>query len=369
MKVYTAGPCDTCGYTCGPSKTQPLAEHGLRMHSCTKNLAKAAAAQRGRQRDAAVDRTPKPCRHKHANHQHGTHACYVLDRCRCHPCSTANTTYEADRARRHAYGRFDTYADAEPVRAHVRDLVDAGIGLKRIAQVCGVAYSSLGKLIYGTATSAPSTKVTRLTAQRVLAVKVTVDTYAPGARIPNVGTKRRLQALMATGWSQTQLAHRIGMQVRNFNHLLHGKRAVTARTARNVADLYDELWDTPPTPSNHWQAGGVTRALRYAARHSFAPPMAWDDDLIDDPHATPDTGEPATTTHRGRPLADTVEDIEWYLAEIDGTATTDQVAHRLHMTRSGIQKALAPDRANRPDLLERLNRNAGLAGHGIRRTA
>ena len=30
MKTYTAGPCDTCGYAAGPSKTPALAEHGQR---------------------------------------------------------------------------------------------------------------------------------------------------------------------------------------------------------------------------------------------------------------------------------------------------------------------------------------------------
>ncbi len=262
---YTAGPCGTCGYTAGPAKTQKVAAYGLRAHSCTKQLEAQARAARGKAKRDAVDRTPKPCLHAIADHQHGTHACYVLDRCRCLPCSAANATYESTRARRHAYGRFDTYVDAQPVRAHVEHLIASGIGLKRIAEVAGVAYSSLGKLIYGTATSPPSGKVTRPTADRVLAVSVTLNTYAPGAVVPNVGTKRRLQALMAVGWSQSALARGIGMELRNFNHLVHGQRAVTAKNARAVADLYDRLWDQRPEPTDRW-ATASTGVPRGASR-------------------------------------------------------------------------------------------------------
>jgi hypothetical protein len=353
VKTYTAGPCDTCGYAAGPSKTPGLAEHGQRMHSCAKNLDKAAKRQRGLDRDAAVDRTPKPCTHTQANHVHGTHACYVLDRCRCRPCARANADYEKHRARRHAYGRFDTYTDAQPVREHVQRLMEAGVGLKRIATLAGVSQSALGKLIYGTTTRPASVKTTQPVATRILAVRLTLDTYAPGARVPNVGTKRRLQALMAIGWSQTALANSIGMEVRNFNHLLHGKRAVTAKNARAVKDLYDELWNTTPDAPTRWHAGAITRSLRYARTHGWPPPMAWDDDTLDDPQATPDTGD---TGSRGA----TVENVEWLLTEIDPVATVDQVAHRLGISVSGVQWALTRD--GRRDLLDQLLRNADLAG-------
>ena len=89
MKTYTAT-CEDCGYTT-TSKTEKLAAKGLRMHSCDKARHKAAAHARRLARSAAVDRTPKPCHHKQTEHVHGTHACYVLDRCRCTDCSAANT--------------------------------------------------------------------------------------------------------------------------------------------------------------------------------------------------------------------------------------------------------------------------------------
>lgn len=70
-----------------------------------------------------LDRTPKPCLHKQANHQHGTNACYVLDKCRCHPCAHARAAQDDWRRRQQAYGRYDKYVDAAEARRHVRSLM------------------------------------------------------------------------------------------------------------------------------------------------------------------------------------------------------------------------------------------------------
>lgn len=38
-------------------------------------------------------------------YDHGTHACYVQDHCRCDDCTRANRDYERNRIRQKAYGR------------------------------------------------------------------------------------------------------------------------------------------------------------------------------------------------------------------------------------------------------------------------
>jgi hypothetical protein len=72
----------------------------------------------------SVDRTPKPCQHPRANHQHGTRLAYMLDRCRCLPCSAANSAYETRRVQLKAYGRGTPtgLVDATPARTHVEKL-------------------------------------------------------------------------------------------------------------------------------------------------------------------------------------------------------------------------------------------------------
>jgi len=109
-----------------------------------------------------------------------------------------------------------------------------------------------------------------------------------------VGTRRRLQALVAFGYPRCYLADRIGMLPSNFGRLLSDSNSqVLAITARKVVALFDELSATP---------GPSSRARKDGARRGWAVPMAWDDDTIDDPLAAPDRGVEVMITF-----------TEWYL--------------------------------------------------------
>lgn len=370
MSTVHVGSCGDCGFRTKPT-TEARAAYGLSRHSCDRHRAKVAGTARHQARLASVDRTPKPCLHKQASHEHGSYSAYVLDLCRCRPCANANRDYERDRQRQQAYGRWNGYVDAEPARRHVQSLLDAGMGLKRIIAVGGTNSGQLWKLMYGKTrpdgTRTPSKRIKPDVEQRILAIRLDL---ADGAKAPNVGTYRRVQALVACGWSMSKISARLGISRANFTPVAHGTRDVTVKTARDVAALYDELWNTEPPRDGHRDRIAYSRAVNYAAANGWAPPLAWDDDAIDDPCATPDLGETdGLITGRGRPAQHIAEDVEWLLS-LDGIATTDQIANRLGISRSGIQKALAPDRANRPDLLATLNRNAELAGQTVtRRTA
>ena len=150
------------------------ARYWFSRHSCRKQEEAMLRAALAEERAAAVDRTPKPCHHKQANHQHGTRACYVLDRCRCTPCATANTASENERNRLKAYGRYHRYVDAYPLRLHVQELREAGMGLKTIAERSGVAHGALWKLMYGKrqpdGSQTPSRRVLRQTAEKLYAL-------------------------------------------------------------------------------------------------------------------------------------------------------------------------------------------------------
>lgn len=287
--------CGDCGYARAYRSTA-MADYHHPKHSCAKELTKQAAHRRGRARRAAVDRTPKPCLHKIAEHQHGTHACYTLDACRCPPCAAAETVYERRRIRDRAYGR-EAFVDAAPARDHARALMAAGMGLKRIVVVSGVAQGTLWKLLYGKrkpdGTKTPSKRITRETETRLLAVEVNLSTLAAGAPIDATGTHRRVQALVTIGWSLTKVGQLVDMDCGNFWSMMQRPR-VTAGHARAIADLYERLWNTPPPQDTHHEKISASRARRYAADRGWLPPLAWDDDTIDDPNATPagDTAEP-----------------------------------------------------------------------------
>lgn len=210
--------------------------------------------------------------------QHGQRGTYVKG-CRCDQCRASNTEYARMRSRRVAYATFDqslaTLLDSAPVRAHLAQLRAAGLGRRTIADKSGVAQTVIDRLL-GLSRSRPARRVRPDTERRILSV--TVEDLANSAVVDGTGTARRLQALVAIGWTQHELARRIGWTPANLCSLMHARRPVTAATARRVAGLYDELSMTPASSS---------RARSTARRNGWVPPLAWDDDDIDDPSFAP----------------------------------------------------------------------------------
>lgn len=235
-----------------------------------------------------IDRAPKPCLHKRANHEHGSYACYVLDRCRCLPCCFASSEYDRQLKRRNAYGRSN-YVDAAPARAHVATLMAAGVGLKQIVKKSGIPQGALWKLVYGKkrpdGTQTPSRRITRQNEDRLLALDPSDRTLlADGARVDPTGTRRRLQALACLGWSINRLADESGLDRQRLDHALHGGQAVVS-TVTAVVALYERLWDQPAPARDHREKIAAARAINRARNEGWAPPAAWDDDTIDDPAA------------------------------------------------------------------------------------
>lgn len=242
---------------------------------------------------ATTDGPVRDCTCPVANHVHGTRTAYVVDKCRCRPCRDAAAAAERHRTRQIAYGRWEPYVDAQPAREHVKLLSEQGMGWKRVAEKAGIQSSTVRKLMYGDPRRktplAPSKQVRRETADKILAV--TLD-LANAAIVDATGTRRRLQALVAIGWSQTRLADQLGWNVGNFNSLILGRDCprVQHDTQVRVRALYDRLWNVPPVAANGHQKGGITYAKRVAAKRGWVPPMAWDDETIDDPAARPHSG-------------------------------------------------------------------------------
>jgi len=95
--------------------------------------------------------------------------------------------------------------------------------------------------------------------------------------IPADGTRRRLQALVVMGWPLADLGDRLGVHLANLSRWIRADN-VARSTAARVAALYDELWDQP---------GPSEKGAKRAKTRGWLPPLAWDDDTIDDPAARP----------------------------------------------------------------------------------
>lgn len=233
-----------------------------------------------------------------AGRPHGN-AKYHLENCRCLVCCQAARDYDNNRRRAIAYGRWQPFVDAGPVRAHVRALGEFGIGWMRAARLAGVSTGGVSKLLYGDRLRglAPSRRVRPETALKLLSVEPTLENLGDRMVVDGTGARRRLQALVCAGWSQSELARRMGMNRANFGRTIVSGlvEAATVKTARR---LYDELWRVDPVEGGVPEFRAVA-ARRIAVSNGWAPVGAWDDDTIDDPAASPDwTGHCGTP--RGR---------------------------------------------------------------------
>lgn len=218
--------------------------------------------------------------------QHGTHACYAAG-CRRQECLDAHNAYNGWLRRQHAYGRMTpaVLTEAAPARDWAQVLRASGMGWRRIAEVSGVPDSTVRQLLFGKQGRALS-RVRAETAERLLAVRPELANLAPSMLVPAAGTQRRVQALVVTGWTLEQQARAIGCRRSRLDYLMTAE-SCTAETARQVRALYDAAWDKPYRPRNGYEADAQRRAVRRARERGWAPPMAWDDDEIDDPAARP----------------------------------------------------------------------------------
>jgi hypothetical protein len=215
---------------------------------------------------------------------HG-YARYKLDGCRCYTCCFAVSEYNAARDRAIAYGTWQPWTDAAPVREHLLRLRECGLGTRRVAELADIDRKRLQAILTGRPErgTGPQAKCRPALTIAVLAIEPTLDNLAPSALISSVGTLRRLQALIAIGWPQAQLAARLGQTAANFSALMR-RNTVTVRLTRAVRRLYDALWDADPL-AHGVTAQAVSRARNAAAAAGWPPPAAWDDELIDDPTA------------------------------------------------------------------------------------
>lgn len=327
----------SCGFT-GRYDTQARADYALRRHSCERWTRIREAATAGTAREAKIDRTPQPCLHPVADHQHGTYAAYTLDACRCVPCSRATSVYYEQLNRAKAYGTWEGLVDAGPAREHIAMLREAKLGLKRIAALAGVSASSLGKLVYGTATHGPSERVTGETARKVLAVPVpTVVDLGKSVTVDGTGTRRRLEALIALGWSVKRLCDEHDLDRQALDRALVGA-PVQAVTARRVRVMFEAVGDRRPSENDRTERQSAARSRNRAAKRGWVVPAEWDDAGLDDPHAAPPTGGGGRVTL----------DLDEWAHLVRGGETPARAAERCDVTVSAVEAAIK--RGDRADL-------------------
>jgi hypothetical protein len=223
-------------------------------------------------------RLSRDCAHPQSHHEHGTRTAYVLDRCRCEPCTAANR-FEAQRRRKAiAYGRWQGLVPADLAREHVQQLRYVGFSLQRIATLSGVGYGTVARLTYGNPSrrQPPTDRLRHETEQRLLNLRAEAAAVAPGARVEATGSRRRLQALVAAGWPLPTLARHLGRSPGNLRRAIQSNM-VTDDSARRIATMYEQLCHTAPPGRTPVERADAARARAHAVEAGWLPPWAWDD--------------------------------------------------------------------------------------------
>lgn len=230
--------------------------------------------------------------------------------------------------------------DATRTRQHIEHLLAQGVTGRAIGEAAGLSPTLVGRL-----TSHQQRTVKASTQRAVLAV--TLDRIVTRQRqqghVPAIGSRRRIQALMANGWRHADITAALaaaGVRTHSQLVLLQAGDLLQRKTADAVATVYDQLWDK--RGPSQWTA---SRALAAG----YAPPLAWDDDSIDDPNARPSGADQLERARRTRASADLVDEVE-FLAECGETVAG--VSARLRMRPDTLQRSLF--RAQRHDLWARL---------------
>ena len=169
------------------------------------------------------------------------------------------------------------------------------------------------------------------------------------AWVPALGTRRRLQALAAAGWSAAQLATRAGVTRGAIASLRSTRQQrVLATTAAVVSALYDDCWwRTPPG-----RGRDLARTETWAARRGWADPSRWVGQDIDDPDVGPvelsADVDPVAVAEAiaGRPVQLTRAEQRAISAELTRRgASADEIAHTIGRCARTVLRYRDRDRA------------------------
>ncbi|MER6844781.1 hypothetical protein [Streptomyces platensis] len=224
---------------------------------------------------------------------------------------------------------------APPVIVHIGVLRASGMSWAQIGRAAGLSESNARKLHTSGAKS-----VLRRTAEAVLAVRPGEHT-ATGFVSP-VGTVRRLRALFALGHSRDELARLVGVTPTSISNLVGGEyNTVRVGVAAAVRAAYDGLSMT---------VGSSTKNRLRAAREGWAPPLAWDEDDLDNPEAGPcaDSG-PALAESGEKAVA------RWLMGEsvvLDQRGRREAIAYLMEWTTDSPEE-IAARLESTPDAVSR----------------
>ncbi|MGN6162556.1 MAG: hypothetical protein ACTHOG_12745 [Marmoricola sp.] len=155
----------------------------------------------------------------------------------------------------------------------IEELLRGGASIKTIADAAGLHPTVLHRIRSGRIDL-----IERETQTKILAAKPKI-----GPQIEVTGTRRRLQAIAALGYSLEDVCGGTGIKQPLITNIRTGKNVTTSpENAAAVAEFYEIIKDTPAA-----NTAGSRRAISFAHKHGWVPPQAWEGLDIDDPSVVP----------------------------------------------------------------------------------
>lgn len=167
-----------------------------------------------------------------ARHAHGTRVRYMTG-CKCMLCRAANSRYESERALARKNGDWNGLVPAALARAHLIKLSRRGIGRDTVAEASGVSITAICEI------KARKKKNIRMRTHRAI-MAVDTGALAGGTLVNADPVWAQLNRLLREGFTQTELARRLGSKARMPALQLNG-RVVTAENAMRVERLHNAV--------------------------------------------------------------------------------------------------------------------------------
>lgn len=216
------------------------------------------------------------------------------------------------------------------VVAHVTALRALGFGEGAIASAAGLS----GRSVRYFRSDASSTSMVYARRFLELTPELVFARAAGHTLVPAFAAVRRMEALQWMGWrySDIEQAGRAATGDPAWCNMLREPNQISASRHRSMCAAFDVL---------SGKRGGSRRTSAIARNRGFLPPLAWDDDTIDDPTATPDLGAHESGT-----------DLDEFMFLVRGGEEPARAARRLSVTESAIERAAY--RHERADVLQAL---------------
>lgn len=194
-----------------------------------------------------------------------------------------NRCYYRARARLIAYNQWEPNrpVDVRDAYIHLMTLRGWNMGTDQISRITGLPPTTIVQIMRA---GANGKQISAKTEQKLLSLPIPrshqdVARTAQGHELlPAIGSRRRLQSLVAIGWPMYQLADRLSISLTGMRNIIYQGKQVKAKHYHEIRALFDEL-QLQPGPSNG--------ARQLGKRHRWQYPLQWDEDEIDEPDGRP----------------------------------------------------------------------------------